>query len=188
MKKLSFLFALFVFSLATSAQNQPQPQTQQPSQFGPINPQIVMPMLERAQKAQNCNPTTLLRLALSPHSMQDTADRLVKVLNAKNIKIYPGSNYGLNQPTKNFIMPERIMLVFGTPSSNLQANQQTPLMDVQYPLRMIVFQREGKVYVGYMQPSVVANCYPLNKQTSENTAQLDQLMQNIVQEALGPSP
>lgn len=167
---------IFIFFISTAAVGQTIPN------LGPPYNQEIGPILGKMQKAQNCNPDVLLRVTRSPYSVKDTTDRIIKIINQNKLQIFSTTN--LNQDNQYSILPGQVMIMFSKPSANPKLSQQRQNMNLEVPLRILIGQMQNQTYIAYVQPSDLPKCYDINPPTGTTFQELDQLLLNIVTQAI----
>ncbi len=94
----------------------------------------------------------------SPHSVQDTMDRLEKALNEKGMTVFVRVDHAAGATKAGMELRPTQMLIFGNPKvgTPLMLCEQTVAIDL--PQKALVWEDDaGKVWLGYNDPAYLAN-------------------------------
>lgn len=90
---------------------------------------------------------------LSGFSVNETADRLVSLLQAKGIKIFARIDQAAEARAVGLSMPETQLVIFGDPKAGTPLMVKTPSLALDLPLKALVWQAgDGKVWLSYNGP------------------------------------
>ncbi len=90
----------------------------------------------------------------------ETADRLVKAVEAKGIKIAARIDHAAGAKAVGLELPPTVVVMFGNPKLGTPVMQADPRIGLDLPMRVVVWEdKAGKVWVGYTPPSTLATRY-----------------------------
>ena len=88
----------------------------------------------------------------SPYSVVETADRLEKLLVAKGMKIFARIDQAAEAQAVGMALRPTILLVFGSPKAGTPLMEKFPSLAIDLPLKALVWESSGKVYLSYSTP------------------------------------
>jgi uncharacterized protein (DUF302 family) len=88
----------------------------------------------------------------SPHSVPETADRLENLLLAKGMKIFARIDQAAEATSVGMALRPTVLLLFGNPKAGTPLMEQFPSLAVDLPLRALIWESSGKVYLSYISP------------------------------------
>jgi uncharacterized protein (DUF302 family) len=94
----------------------------------------------------------------SPHSVKETADRLVNLLESKKIRVFARIDHGEAARASGLSLQEEQVVVFGDPKVGTGLMQECPPVGIELPLKIVVWQNE-QTMVGYRDPMELINEY-----------------------------
>ena len=110
---------------------------------------VALPLPASAQQG-------LLAAIESKASVKDTADRLVKALEDKGIKIAARVDHAAAAKSVGLEMPPAEVIMFGNPKLGTPLMLANPEVANDLPMKMLVWQdKAGKVWVGYVAAEIL---------------------------------
>lgn len=101
----------------------------------------------------------------SRYPVQETADRLVKALEAKGIKVAARIDHAAGARSVGLDMPATEVVMFGNPRLGTPLMLANPEIAIDLPMKMVVWQdKAGKVWLGYVPPDSLRQRYGLQGQ------------------------
>jgi uncharacterized protein (DUF302 family) len=98
----------------------------------------------------------------SNFTVAETADRLVKAVEAKGIKIAARIDHAASAKAAGLELLPTVVVMFGNPKLGTPVMQADPRIGLDLPMRMLVWQdKAGKVWVGYTPPSTLQARYAI---------------------------
>ncbi len=98
----------------------------------------------------------LLTAIESKASVKETADRLVKALEDKGIKIAARVDHAAGAKSVGLDMPPAEVIMFGNPKLGTPLMLANPEIAIDLPMKMLVWQdKAGKVWVGYVAAEIL---------------------------------
>jgi uncharacterized protein (DUF302 family) len=98
---------------------------------------------------------------LSPHSAVETADRLERFLQTKGMKIFAKIDQAAEAKSVGLSMRPIILLLFGNPTAGTPLMEKYPTLALDLPLKALIWESDGKVYVSYSSPEYLRDRHHL---------------------------
>jgi uncharacterized protein (DUF302 family) len=108
---------------------------------------------------------------VSNHDHAHTVGRLVAALEARGITLFARIDHAGAARDAGLELPEELMIVFGNPRAGTPLMQRDPRVGIELPLRILVWERDGAVHIGYLDPRELAAAYDLR----DDAATLEQM-------------
>lgn len=90
----------------------------------------------------------------SEYSVEETTDRLEKVLKDNGLNIFEKVNHQEGAASVNMELPPTTVLIFGNPKLGTPLMQCAPTVAIDLPQKMLIWEdKNGQVMVGYNSPS-----------------------------------
>ena len=97
----------------------------------------------------------------SPYSASETADRLVNFLQAKGMKIFARIDQAAEAQAVGLILRPTILILFGNPTAGTPLMEHFPSLAVDLPLKALVWECTGKVYLSHVSPEYLQKRHDL---------------------------
>lgn len=98
----------------------------------------------------------------SHHSVQQTADRLVKVLNAKNMTVFTRIDHSKGAQTVGLDLAPTQVVIFGNPKVGTPLMHCAPTIAIDLPQKALIWQDpQGAVWYAYNKPSYLKQRHTL---------------------------
>lgn len=98
----------------------------------------------------------------SSGSVQETADRIVAMLNEKGIAVAARINHAAAARANGLTLADTEVILFGNPKLGTPLMAANPEIAIDLPMRMLVWQgADGKVMVGYAPPAELLESHGL---------------------------
>ena len=88
----------------------------------------------------------------SPYPVPETADRLQNLLLAKGMKIFARIDQAAEAASAGLTLRPTILLLFGNPKAGTPLMEQFPSVAIDLPLKALIWESSGKVYLSYVSP------------------------------------
>ena len=112
----------------------------------------------------------------SPHNAEKTMTLLREVVQEKGLNIFTEIDHSAGAENAGLDLEPVSVLIFGNPNVGTKLMQADPRMGIELPLRILVWESDGKTYMGYFDPEGFIDNYELDEEL--------QILQNI-RKALG---
>ena len=96
----------------------------------------------------------------SPHSVQDTADKLAAIIESKGIKVFARVDHQKNAQGVSLTLRPTEVIMFGNPTAG------TPLMNceqsvaIDFPQKILISEdTDKKVWLSYKHPEYLKTCH-----------------------------
>lgn len=124
----------------------------------------------------------------SPYSMSETMERLEKGIKAKGIAIFAIIDHSGAAQKVNMKLIDEKVIIFGDPKVGTFLMQENPLIGMELPLRILVWQNaEGDIQIAYIDPMTLGESYEIIR-NSEILKKMSTGLANLVAEVVKPSP
>ena len=98
----------------------------------------------------------------SPYSVGETLNRLEQVISSRGLKQFARFDHSDEATKVGLIMQPAHVLIFGSPKAGTPLMLASPLIALELPLRVLVWQdRDGHVWVSYTEPSSLARRFEI---------------------------
>jgi uncharacterized protein (DUF302 family) len=87
----------------------------------------------------------------SPHSVKETADRLVNLLDSKKIRMFARIDHCEAAQASGLSLQEEQVVDFGDPKVGTGLMQECPPIGIELPLKIVIWQ-DKQTMVGYHDP------------------------------------
>lgn len=103
-----------------------------------------------------------LSLKISSRDFNATMSRAEKAIQMQKLKLFAILDH--SQAAKEFdkSLPPTSVIVFGNPAIGTDKMREFPNLAIELPLRILVYERDGKVFIGYVRPSFFAKATGLS--------------------------
>ncbi|PAF51256.1 DUF302 domain-containing protein [Helicobacter sp. 13S00477-4] len=105
-----------------------------------------------------------LSLKLSKYDFTTTMQRAKNLIEQKKIKLFSILDHSAAAKEFNKILPPTSVIVFGNPAVGTQTMTKFPNVAMVLPMKVLVYERDGKVFVGYIKPSTYAKDLGFSKE------------------------
>jgi uncharacterized protein (DUF302 family) len=96
----------------------------------------------------------------SPVSVDDTLQRLERVIRDRGLTLFAHFDHSREAARAGLVMQPAHVLVFGNPKAGTPLMIASPLLALDLPLKVLVWQdHRGQVWVSYSEPKFVAQRY-----------------------------
>src|SRR6056297_273678 len=114
----------------------------------------------------------------SKHDFQTTVEELKSTIQAMDLKIIAEVPHSKGAEMSGMELAPTHLLIFGNPKVGSQLMQKDQGIGLDLPLRMLVYEQEGKTYLSYHDPKNLAGTYELGEK-ARILNKMSQVMGNI---------
>jgi uncharacterized protein (DUF302 family) len=93
---------------------------------------------------------------ISPWSVEETVERLKAALAARGIELFAVIDHSGEAAAADLELRDTKLLVFGSPQAGTPVMAARPLAALDLPLKLLVWDDDGRTSVSYMAPSALA--------------------------------
>jgi uncharacterized protein (DUF302 family) len=119
---------------------------------------------------------------LSPHSVADTVSKLSDLATAKGLQIFAVIDHSGEAARVALEMRDTKVVIFGSPKAGTPAMVEVPLLALDLPLKVLVWDDEGQTKVSYTDPAALAKRYQVPADLAAALAGIDPLTDAVVAE------
>ena len=98
----------------------------------------------------------------SPYSVAETLASFNAVIAAKYMKVFAVINHSDTAHEAGLELPETSVIIFGKPEAGTPVMKAAPLMALELPLKVLIWEDEGRTRVSYPTPGALAERYGLS--------------------------
>ncbi len=117
---------------------------------------------------------------LSPRSVADTVTRLTDVLAAKGVQLFATIDQRAAARAVGLDMRETVLVIFGSPVAGTPVMLAAPLAALDLPLKVLIWDDEGRTKVTYYSPAALAARHHLNADLMTKLATIGPLTDALV--------
>lgn len=126
----------------------------------------------------------------SRYSYSDTVDRLSKTIADAGIKIFATIDQAAAATQVGLTLRPTTLIVFGNPKAGTPFMQAFPLVGLELPLKILVWEDDGAINVAYVPFSEIAARYNVTRMDQQIAAldhALDHITSSVAVESAAPA-
>ncbi len=97
----------------------------------------------------------------TPGTAAAALQRLLGVLNARGVKVFAVIDHSGEAARVGQHLADTKLVIFGNPSAGTALMQTAPLVALDLPLKILIWEHDGQAFVSYNEPSHLAERYEL---------------------------
>jgi uncharacterized protein (DUF302 family) len=109
----------------------------------------------------------------SPRSVAETIERLESTIAAKGLNLFAVIDHSSEAEAHGLTLRDTKVVIFGSPEAGTPVMQAHPLAALDLPLKVLVWDDEGKTVLAYTPPAELAARYNLDDQLAARLAGID---------------
>ncbi|HEX6537941.1 MAG TPA: DUF302 domain-containing protein [Candidatus Dormibacteraeota bacterium] len=117
---------------------------------------------------------------LSPRSVDETVSRLEELLAARALTLFAVIDHGGLAEQAGLTLRATKLVVFGSPQAGTPLMVAEPLVALDLPLKLLVWDDGGQTKVSYLAPSTLAGRYGLGEDMAARIAGIDLISDALV--------
>ncbi len=118
---------------------------------------------------------------ISPSSVTETLDRLVAILQAKGITIFARLDQQAEAEKVGLKLRPTQLLLFGNPKAGTPVMAAVPLIAIDLPLKVLVWQDEaGQVWLSYNAPHYLQQRFSLSDELTQKISGIGTLIEQAL--------
>ena len=149
---------------------------------------LLFPLLGMAQDKSNLSRFYIEPdrdyMVLSPYTFEQTIERLQKVLERKNIPVFDTIEHHKAAKAVGESMSPATVLIVGNPKIGTALMQENPLLAIELPLKILVYQEGKTVNIRYEKIAAIAEKYHI-KQNFGTAEKIDAAMLQLIKLSIG---
>ena len=123
----------------------------------------------------------------SPLAFEETVAALQKTLNSKGIIIFATIEHHKAAEAVGESMQPATVLIVGNPKVGTALMQENPLLAIELPLKILIYEERKTVNIRYEKIAAIAEKYHI-KQTFSTTEKIDAAMLQLIKSSIGEYP
>jgi uncharacterized protein (DUF302 family) len=116
---------------------------------------------------------------VSPRSVADTVDRLVRLVHDKNMKVFAVIDHSGEAKNVGLDLRDTKVVIFGSPTAGTPVMVAAPLAALDLPLKVLVWD-DGSTKISYTAPAALADRYDLSEPLAGRLAGIDALTDAVI--------
>ena len=120
----------------------------------------------------------------SPLAFEETVAALQKTLNSKGITIFATIEHHKAAEVVGESMQPATVLIVGNPKVGTALMQENPLLAIELPLKILIYEEDKTVKIRYEKIAAIAKKYDI-KQNFATAEKIDSAMQQLIKLAIG---
>jgi uncharacterized protein (DUF302 family) len=112
---------------------------------------------------------------LSQRSVSDTVARLTSMIDAKGMKLFAVIDQSAEARQAGLSLRETTLVIFGSPKAGTPVMVAEPMVALDLPLKVLVWDDEGQTKVSYYAPAALAASHHLSADLAGNLAGINPL-------------
>lgn len=117
----------------------------------------------------------------SPFSVAETLERLQEAMHKRSLTVFAHINHSGEAEQVGLKMQEAHVLVFGSPKAGTPLMIASPLLALDLPLKVLVWQsNDGRVWVSHTSTAYLAARYSIPQELTKNIAGIDGLVESVL--------
>ena len=127
------------------------------------------------------NETQIVDLR-SHHSMDETVDRLKRLLESKGIKLFALVDHSGEAEKAGMTMPPTKLFIFGNPSAGTPVMLAAPTSAIDLPLKILICENsDGEVLVSYNSLEFLEHRHTIPHELMQNLAAVRLLAEKVAE-------
>src|SRR6266700_3680418 len=119
----------------------------------------------------------------SPFSVEETLERLQEAIHSRNLSLFAHIDHSGEAKRVGLTMQEAHVLIFGNPKAGTPLMIASPLLALDLPLKVLVWQSEdGRVWVSSTSADYLRARFSIPQELISNIAGVDALVKQALQE------
>lgn len=117
----------------------------------------------------------------SPFSVKETLERLQEAIRSRGFTIFAHINHTEEAQRVGLTMQEAHVLIFGNPKGGTPLMIASPLLALDLPLKILVWQGNGgHVWTSYTDPAYLAARYAIPQELTGNISGINGLVESVL--------
>jgi uncharacterized protein (DUF302 family) len=117
---------------------------------------------------------------ISPRSVPDTVARFTDIAGAKGLKVFAVIDQTAAAREVGLELRDTTLVIFGNPATGTPVMVAAPLVALDLPLKVLVWDDAGQTKVTYVAPAELAARYQLGPDLEKNLAAINPLTDALV--------
>ena len=149
---------------------------------------LLFPFLAAAQPIISCTDVIKPYADFeSPLAFEETVVALQKELNSRGITIFATIDHKKAAEAVGENMQPATVLIVGNPKVGTALMQENPLLAIELPLKILIYEERKTVNIRYEKIAAIAEKYHI-KQTFSTAEKIDAAMLQLIKSSIGEYP
>ena len=146
---------------------------------------LLFPLLMAAQPKISCKEVIKpYEDFQSPLAFEETVVALQKTLNSKGITVFATIEHHKAAEAVGESMSPATVLIVGNPKVGTALMQENPLLAIELPLKILIYEEGKTVNIRYEKVTAIAEKYHI-KQNFSTAERIDAAMQQLIKSTIG---
>lgn len=119
---------------------------------------------------------------ISPWSVAETVERLTAVIRARGIKLFAVIDHSGEAAAAGLELRDTKLLVFGSPQAGTPVMAARPLAALDLPLKLLVWDDDGRTSVSYVAPGALAARHGLTDELAGRLGGVEAVTSGVLDE------
>lgn len=111
----------------------------------------------------------------SPRTVEETVSRLRNLIDSKSLTLFAVVDHSGQAEAHGLSLRDTKVVLFGSPEAGTPVMQAHPLVALDLPLKILVWDDDGQTQVTYLAPAELAARYDLGDELAARLAGIDAL-------------
>ena len=111
----------------------------------------------------------------SPWPVAQTAERLTELMTERGMTIFATIDQRAAARSAGLELRETVLIIFGNPAAGTPVMDAVPLVALDLPQKLLIWNDEGQARVSYLSPAALAERYALPPTLAAPFTGIDQL-------------
>jgi uncharacterized protein (DUF302 family) len=116
----------------------------------------------------------------SPFSVAETVACFNEVVAANNMKVFAFINHSEAARETGLDLAEATVIMFGNPATGTPVMEAAPLMGLELPLKVLIWEDKGRTRLSYTTPGALAERYGLSPDLARVLDGLESLTDAVI--------
>ncbi len=117
---------------------------------------------------------------LSPDSVAATLTRFTELVEARGMKVFAVVDHSGEASRIGLELRQTKLVIFGSPASGTPVMQASPLAALDLPLKVLVWDNQGRTTISYTDPDTLAARYQLTEELASRLAGIGPLTDALI--------
>jgi uncharacterized protein (DUF302 family) len=154
--------------------------TASPGNRYPARPDRTPAPEENNAMTASAQPEPWIVTKLSPRTVTDTVARLTELVAAKGLKLFAVIDQRAEASAVGLELRETVLVLFGSPAAGTPVMAAAPLAALDLPLKVLIWDDEGRTTVTYTAPDALALRYGLTPELAARLAGIGPLTDALI--------
>jgi uncharacterized protein (DUF302 family) len=98
----------------------------------------------------------------SPMSFEDTLQRLLGIIHDKGLQVFDVIDHAAAAAEIDLVLRPTRVVIFGSPAAGTPLMVEHPLLALELPLRILVWQDDGRTRLSYLNAATMASLFEID--------------------------